>query len=399
MNRMKTKNNNCKLHITIVLFVICILTNSIIFGQKFTSVNDIAPLTISSNTGEKPQSKVWNYDNNWWAVLADAEGTYIWKLKSNNDEYKWIKTLKISDSSNTYADCKLNLNRIHILLFDKSTTPASSILISVEYDNKLESYKTWSKNSDPLLLNFENNSVETATIEKDGQNKIWLAYEKDNKINVRWSDSPYSKWSEEITLCEGVKDDDICSIITLNNKIGVLWSNQNTKRFGFRLHADNDAPGVWSDDEIPANKYALDIGEGIADDHLNLAVSKDGTLYCAVKTSYDKTGYTKIGLLIRDPKGNWSKLYKVSENGTRPIVILNELTQNIKVLYTSTESGGNIIYKESNINEILFCDTYVLIEKKNQFKFNNVSSTKNNYTSEIVIIASSGNQLASVIAE
>jgi hypothetical protein len=89
----------------------------------------------------------------------------------------------------------------------------------------------------------------------------------------------------------------------------------------------------------------------------------------------------------------------VSENGTRPIVILNELTQNIKVLYTSTESGGNIIYKESNINEILFCDTYVLIEKKNQFKFNNVSSTKNNYTSEIVIIASSGNQLASVIAE
>lgn len=386
--------------IKIVLFVTCTITNFNIFGQDFTAVIDIAPLEIASNTGEKPQSKVWNYDDKWWTVLTDFQGTHIWKLVYNKagDEYKWIKTLKISDSNNAYADCKLNSNLVYVLLFDKSAPSASSNLISVEYDANLGTYVLWASNTIPLHLNFENNSVETATIDIDGQNKMWIAYEKDNKINVRWSISPYSQWSNEITLYNGVKDDDICSVIRLNNKIGVLWSNQNTKRFGFKFHEDSNAPSVWSGDEVPGKEYAQEIGYGMSDDHLNTVISNDGTLYCAVKTSYDTTGYTKIGLIIRDPKGNWSELYKVSENGTRPIVILNESTQNIKVLYTSIESGGNIIYKESDVNEISFSDIHLLMEGGNDLKYNNVSSAKNNYTSEIVIIASSGNQLASVLA-
>ena len=382
--------------IAILFCLISILSNA---QESFTTVIDIAPLTISSNTGEKPQSKVWNYDNKWWAVLADSQGTYIWELVFKGEEYKWIKSLKISDSSKTYADCKLNSNLVHILLFDKSTTPVSTKLISMEYDARLDSYNRWSLNAVPLCLDFENNSIETATIDVDGQNKLWLAYEKDNKINVRWSNSPYSKWSKEIVLFDGVKDDDICSVAHLNNKVGVLWSNQNTKRFGFKFHEDNNAPEFWSYNEVPGNKYALEVGEGIADDHLNMAVAKDGTLYCAVKTSYDKTGYTKIGLLIRDPKGNWSKLYRLSENGTRPIVILNESKQNIKILYTSTEDGGDIIYKESDCEKIRFSETKVLIKEGNGTKYNNVSSAKNNYTSEIVIIGSSGKQLVSVIAK
>lgn len=396
---MKAKKYNCLFSIKIVLLVIFTFVNSISFGQLFTSVQDIAPLTISSNTGEKPQSKVWNYDNKWWAVLADSEGTHIWKMQSNHDELKWIRKLKISDSSNTYADCKLNSNLVHILLFDKSTTPVSTKLISIEYDTKLDSYNRWSLNAVPLCLDFENNSIETATIDLDGQNKLWLAYEKDNKINVRWSNSPYSKWSKEIVLYDGVKDDDICSVIRLNNKIGVLWSNQKTKRFGFKFHEDTSVPDVWSEDEIPGNKYAVEIGAGMSDDHLNMAVSNDSTLYCAVKTSYDKNGYTKIGLLIRHPNGNWSKLYKVSENGTRPIVVLNESAQNIKILYTSTEAGGDIIYKESDCEKIKFSETKVLIKEGNGTKYNNVSSLKNNYSSELVIIASYGNRLRSVIAK
>lgn len=396
---MKTKK--CQYILKIALVITGAISNSNTFAQGFKSVINIAPLTIASNTGEKPQSKVWNYDNTWWSVLTDSEGTHIWKLKhiENADEYRWMKSFKISDSNMTYADCKLNSNVVHILLFDKSPPVVSSNLISVEYNPHSGKYGLRKSNPEPLCLNFGNNSVETATIDIDEQKKIWIAYEKDGRINVRWSDSPYAIWSDETSLTDGVKDDDICSIVRLQNKIGVLWSNQNSKRFGFKIHLDSSTPSVWSDDEVPGYKYALEIGGGMSDDHINMAVARDGTLYCAVKTSYDKVGYTKIGLLIRDPDGNWSELHKVSENGTRPIVILNELTQNLKVLYTEIESGGNIIYKKSDSNKILFGAAQTLIDKGDTFRYNNVSSAKNNYTSEIVIIASSGNKMASVLAK
>jgi hypothetical protein len=90
----------------------------------------------------------------------------------------------------------------------------------------------------------------------------------------------------------------------------------------------------------------------------------------------------------------------VSESGTRPIVTLNEATNKLQVVYTSSETGGNILYKESDISQIMFGNSQILIsaDPQNSLNYNNVSSSKNNYTSEIVILASSGNQLASVIA-
>ena len=139
----------------------------------------------------------------------------------------------------------------------------------------------------------------------------------------------------------------------------------------------------------------------MADDHLNMAVLNDGTLYCAIKTSYDTNGASKIGLIVRDPNGSWSQLYNVCETGTRPIVTLNETSNKLQVVYTCSESGGNILYKESDIRKIMFGNSQILIsaDPQNSLNYNNVSSSKNNYTSEIVFLASSGNQLASVIAK
>ena len=109
-----------------------------------------------------------------------------------------------------------------------------------------------------------------------------------------------------------------------SSAIGILWSNQNSERFGFRVHFDSDSPSTWQPDEIPASQSALNVRGGMADDHLNLAVGVDGTLYAAVKTSYDTVGYPKIALLIRRPNGIWDDLYEVDEIGTRPFIVLNE---------------------------------------------------------------------------
>src|SRR5690606_7240983 len=96
------------------------------------------------------------------------------------------------------------------------------------------------------------------------------------------------------------------------------------------------------------------VGAGMADDHLNVAIASDGTLYVAVKTSYDTSGLTKIGLLVRRPSGTWDNLYHVDYAGTRPIVLLNEMTGRLIVAYTPNDGGGQVVYRETPLDEIAF---------------------------------------------
>ena len=177
-------------------------------------------------------------------------------------------------------------------------------------------------------------------------------------------------------------------------KIGVLWSNQVTQRFGFRTHSDGTDPAHWLADEVPASQSALDQGKGMADDHLNMKIAADGTIYCAVKTGYDEVGFTKIGLLVRRPNGTWDKLYRVSENGTAPIVLLNEARGKIKVVYTSETYGGDILYQESPLANISFSNVLTLISGVNNY----ATSMHQNFSSEVVILASNEEETVGVLA-
>jgi hypothetical protein len=176
-----------------------------------------------------------------------------------------------------------------------------------------------------------------------------------------------------------------------NATVGVLWSNQNTKRFGFRVHEDSSDPTVWQADEVPASQSALAVGDGMADDHLNMAVASDGTLYAAVKTSYDTGGFPKIALLVRrpigaGPGGSWDNLYEVDQSGTRGIVLLNEGADRVRVLYTASEGLNDIVYRDTSTAAIAFGPVQTLMPGG----LNNVTGTKHPWMSETVVLASNG---------
>ncbi|WP_266205193.1 T9SS type A sorting domain-containing protein [Pontibacter kalidii] len=357
-------------------------------AEGFVSVTPLSPLPIHTSLGDQPQSKVWKYAGKWWAVLPTTdEGTHIWRL----DGTTWTKTLLLSDSDFTRADCKVHGENVHILLFRGANLPSQ--LISVEYESTAGEYTHWSQRSSSVSIPLDP-GVETATIDIDGTGRMWLASNGKNNAMVRWSDTPYSTWSAPIAVASGLTDDDICAVVYMPalNKIGLLWSNQNTKRFGFMTHSDGDSPTTWSTDEVPASQSAVESGDGMADDHLNMAVAADGTLYCAVKTGY-KTGLPRIALLVRRPTGTWDNLYEVAKAGNRPIVILNEHVGKVKVIYAAPSAGG-IYYKEASTSDIQFGSELSLINESSDY----ATSSKNNYTGEIVLFASTGKQGYSVLA-
>jgi large repetitive protein len=354
------------------------------------SVDALAMVPASADTGEKPQSKVWTYASKWWAVLptssgASSAGTWIWRL----DGTTWTPVLRISDRTDTKADVKSMPDGVaHVLLHSAAPT-----LVSVQYDAGTSSYAPWASRTAPTSLSLAGS--ETASLDVDSTGRMWVATESGTTILAFYADSPYTSFAGPVTIATGVSDDDISAIVAMRGgQIGMLWSNQVTKRFGFRVHADADPATTWSPDEVPAAQSALNVGLGMADDHLHLAAAADGTLYAAVKTSYDTTGYPKIALLIRRPSGAWDDIYGLDESGTRAIVVLNEAAGTLRVLYTTTETSGDIVYRESPMGTIGFGPRTTLMTGG----LNNVTSTKQEWSTDLVVLAgaASGNAVHGV---
>lgn len=367
-------------NLKIILFAyLMLIVSQLAFGQS-DSLKPIEHQRISIDTGSKPQSKVWKYKGEFYSVFPNNSGTYVWKLVEN----QWVRHLQLSTKDDSKADCYAVSDTVFILLFQGHQSEFAVIKFEKQQYQFLNPTKSISQ------VEFDA-STETATIACDSRSILWLSYEAENRIEVRNAMSPYTSWSRPVNIYDGVTDDDISSIVTMSNSVGVLWSNQNTMRFGFRYHVDGDPISMWSKDEVPASQSALSVGKGMADDHINIKFTLDGALYAAVKTSYDTPSYSKIALLVRRANGTWDQLHHVSYHGTRPITTVDMLNKSIKVYYTSSESGGDIVYKESSLDLIEFSQEMIFLEGSN---YNNTSSTKFPHFDHNLVLASDDDVVA-----
>src|SRR5690606_17118924 len=76
------------------------------------------------------------------------------------------------------------------------------------------------------------------------------------------------------------------------------------------------------------------------------------------------------------------------------LVLLNEDADKLRVVYTHQNNGGNILYKESPISSISLSSPATLIS----VTYDNSTSTKDNFTTEVVILASNSSQAVGVLA-
>ncbi|WP_157074853.1 hypothetical protein, partial [Janibacter limosus] len=342
------------------------------------SQSTFASIPASTNTGEKPQSKVWRHDGAWWVVLGSTgispAGTWVWKLEGE----RWRPEVMISPSTAVRADVQTDGDLAHVLLHGPSTS-----LVSLQYDGA--GYQPWAQRPEATGISMPGS--ETATLTTDTTGRMWVAYDTSTTVQMRYSDAPYTSFSAPITVASGIKDDDIAAITSLRGgRIGVMWSNQSSRRFGFRTHQDGSAPSSWTSDEVPAGGSAKSVGGGMADDHINLAVASDGTLFAAVKTSFDSASQPVIALLVRQPDGAWEPLHEVARHGTRPIVLLDEGAATVKVVFTTTENLDDVVERVSPMSKIQFSpsETKVL-----SGSFNNVTSTKSNADGAWLVLAAS----------
>ena len=359
-----------------------------------TTLNPKPAMAEFDGSGHKPQSRVWQYNNTWWAVFstnisgASSAGTWLWKLEGTT----WIEVQKLSTSTSVKADVKPLGNNAYILLFNGSG-PTSAQLAKVQFSGGIYQAPVISD-----IFSSLTGSGEVATLDINSTGRMWVSMSNAaNGVKVFYSVAPYSTWSGPITLASmNVWDDDTTDLIAMPgiNKVGVLWGDQYDRVFRFFVHNDGDDPATWMTETLPYDPALQNLGTGsptygVADDHINLAVASNGTLYAAVKTSYDTAGYPKMALYIRHSDGTWDNLYGVDEAGTRPIVLLDEVHGMLTYIYTSSEGYNPIVYQQSPTTTINFPGRTTL----RSASFNDSTSMKANYNGEFVVLYSSATEV------
>jgi len=129
--------------------------------RQMLSITPLQTINSSQDTGEKPQSKVFEYAGQWWTVMPNSSGTWVYRL----DGTSWTPTQRITTSTSVHADVKLVGDLAHVLLYNGTSSQLATLQCDAGPDNRFE---PWSLR--PQLVNISLSSgVETATLEVDSR--------------------------------------------------------------------------------------------------------------------------------------------------------------------------------------------------------------------------------------
>jgi hypothetical protein len=374
--------------------------------------------TVQTPTGEKPQSKLWYNDGRWWGDLFNnKDGKYhIYWL--NLGTQTWQDTGTILDPrAQTKADVLWTGTRLYVASGGGSDLSGSGTTAALPANLYRYSYNAATKAytlDSGFPVTIRNGGAESIVIDRDSTGTLWITYTQGNKVYVNHSLSSDTEWNLNVASFQvtgtntSVSPDDISTLVAVDGKIAVFWSNESAGQFSgssdtafyFAVHADGAADTAWM------GGVALRQPE-IADDHINiksLQADTSGNIFAMVKTSVNTTGNPQLLLLVAKKQSNGSYTWtpyveSMREDGqTRPILLIDTDHRQLYV-FTSTESGGNIYYKTSSLDNIVFPDgPGSVFMSKPGFAINNVTSTKQTITtaSGIVVLASHDNLASGV---
>ena len=348
-----------------------------------------------SPTGEKPESKLWWNDGRWWGSLFSSSAGQHRIHRFNAATQSWVDTGTPLDTRNSTNDDVLwdpgtgHLYVVsHVFTTNAASTSSSSTwgrLFRYTYDTATKRYTL----DTGFPVSVTRGRCETLTIAKDSVQRLWVTYVEGGKVKINWSGANDLDWGTPVDLpvpassasAISVTGDDISSVVSFAGNIGVMWSNQNTGKTYFAVHADTNDPEAWRptvETVLPGQVCSI----ACSDDHLNLKADGTGRVFAALKTSTNVSTLPLVVLGVRETTGQWNTYtYGLGGNHhTRPIVLLDEQQGTIYMFSTAPESGGAIYMKRSPINQIAFASGLgePVIRSATDTKINDATSTKQN---------------------
>lgn len=265
---------------------------------------------VAHPTADKPQSKLWFWEDHWWALMPRLAGPTLWRRSADGD---WQEQTSASASlAGLAAQADVHVDEAVV-----------AVLVG---DCRLQSLRLDAPTVAAVSLPLPDDcsALETATISRDADGRWWVAADVTHGRLPRrtsilvWHSGDAQQWSDAEELGRSVNEDDISVVSRLQDGMLVLWSNQNADAIVARRHADGDGEEHWSALEIIAQ------GGNTADDHLHTTQLDDGHLLVASKNSVDQVGQAQFVLRVRDTGGTWNNVpyadLEATREPTRPVV-------------------------------------------------------------------------------
>ena len=384
------------------LLICLLLMSSTIFAQSQSidygyRDHQYGSGVINTPTAEKPESKLWWQGGFWWGTMWDpgAQAYHIYRFSAGSQSWENTGTA-IDNRDESLGDALSDGSKLYIAshIFSeegKSTSSGNAgRMYRFSYNSGSKSYSLDSG----YPVNINGARSESLVIEKDNTGKLWAAWIESKKVKINCTDGSDDNWGSPFNLpVQGgnTSSDDVCSIISLNGKIGVLWSNQDADAAYFAVHNDGDSKTDWQSRET-----ALSGQNNIIDDHINIgACDTEGNLYATVKTGLSSSSAPKIYVLKRTSSGNWSQHVAGTESDghTRPIVLVDTDNDQVYMIAKGKDGGDDGIYmKRANMSDMVFPGGIgdPLILDNSYDNINNPSSTKQciNNTTGLLVLAS-----------
>src|SRR5829696_5169825 len=361
---------------------------------------------VTNPTGEKPQSKLWFNDGVWWASLFNrsTEEYHIYRYDWSAHTWSDTGTL-IDDRNQSKADTLWDGSHLYVATagWNSTNTNQAARILRYSYDPATKKYTR-----DPgFPVTITGAGLETIVLDKDTTGKLWVTYTQNTgggeQVYVNRTLGNDLTWGTPFVLPvkgTAVSSDDISAVVAFDSQIGVMWSNQIDSAMYFATHNDGDPDNVWQ-----GSRTAIQ-GPNYADDHISLrslqAADSSGRVFAAVKTSLNDVANPNPNapltlLLVRDRDGSWTNhvFGRVSDNHTRPILMLDEEHRDLYMFATAPCcTGGTIYYKKTNLNNVSFSDGVgtPFIQSAADMNINDATSTKQNISSAtgLLVMASSG---------
>jgi hypothetical protein len=360
------------------------------------STSAIAP------TADKPQSKLWYNDGAWWGLLvAPSAKVQIFELLAN---HTWRDTgTVVDDRATSTGDALWDEATNKLYVASRADGGGQVRLARLSYNSGTRSYSMNAGFPDQIAAN----GSESVTIAKDSTGLLWATQVRNGKVLVTHTiaGTDDQSWRSLYQPAGGTSAcnpgditctdlDDISAVVTLHGKIGVLWSNQLDSTFHFAVHVDGAADSAWTTEVAYSGPLSTD-------DHLNIknvTSASDGRLFAAIKTNTIGSSDPLCVLLVRSKTGVWTNhTYSTrADDGTRPIVVIDEPHKQLYYFVAKTGGGSAIWYKKTSLDAISFGpgrgDPFV--QFSGATNLNNPSSTKQvvNATTNIVVLASDETQ-------
>lgn len=306
-----------------------------------------SPDVTDPPTRTASQSKLWFHAGTWWALLAEPAGraTRVFELMP---DHSWRPTSAVVNTDAAdIGDALLAGDTVHTVSRRSDTSLQYARLT---YDAATRDYR-----ADPPVLVPTRGASPPAVIAEDTRGRLWIAFASAARTAVTYSDNGGQTWARPFPLATRLAGEtaEAVALVSYDDRIGLLWSDQTTGSFQFASHRDGDWPGLWSREQALA-------GPAQAGDHISLRrIQSPGadTLVAAVRTAprllVEPPGTPVLEVLIRAPDGRWSTApVSTNTDGLEdPVLQVDEAT---RTLHLFASRNGSIVTKRSPLDAIGF---------------------------------------------